>query len=543
MASLPPHQAPQRRSTSEQTPTPSSSQRHRSESRPGSTISEDSQTLLLNNPTTSETVKPEKPAESSKNPQNDSDVKKCWICFADETEDTPETSGWRDPCPCALVAHEDCLLDWIADMEGPSSRKRTLGPPKLLCPQCKSEIHLARPRDPLVEIVKAGDRIASKVVTPAAVMVALSAVKHACTLHGIHTVYAVFGYADGWRIMRPALVSSRWFGFNSVQDIFTDFIKHWRLHLGLPLITPMLVFSRTTLADSVLPVLPIVFFATQGDSDQPFEFGHYPPSASLAMAVLPYVRGMYNAYYERVWAAHEKRWIKEMQPRNGQTSQNGNNDEENAGDAERGEEEGIFEIRVDGNIWDDWDIEEVAEEENQLNAQQNAVQQLDAERQRIRGVNPHEGFGEQNAQPDPPNNQAGQAENAPLPQAADQNQQQQNRPQVGHQHERRLSITTAGLAQKILGALMFPTIAGLSGEALRWILPASWTTKPYGRLAGRGKATGLLQERWGRSIIGGCLFVVVKDAVMLYVRWKMAQQHRRRRVLDYDRKKQKVVGR
>ena len=35
-------------------------------------------------------------------------------------------------------------------------------------------------------------------------------------------------------------------------------------------------------------------------------------------------------------------------------------------------------------------------------------------------------------------------------------------------------------------------------------------------------------------MVGGCLFVGIKDAVMLYVRWKMAQNHRRRRVLDHD---------
>ena len=51
-----------------------------------------------------------------------------------------------------------------------------------------------------------------------------------------------------------------------------------------------------------------------------------------------------------------------------------------------------------------------------------------------------------------------------------------------------------------------------------------------------------MQEKWGRSLVGGCLFVVLKDAVMLYVRWKMAQMHRGRRVLDFDRKKKGSNG-
>jgi hypothetical protein len=33
------------------------------------------------------------------------------------------------------------------------------------------------------------------------------------------------------------------------------------------------------------------------------------------------------------------------------------------------------------------------------------------------------------------------------------------------------------------------------------------------------------------------LFVVLKDAVMLYVRWRSARMHRERKVLDFERKK------
>lgn len=88
-----------------------------------------------------------------------------------------------------------------------------------------------------------------------------------------------------------------------------------------------------------------------------------------------------------------------------------------------------------------------------------------------------------------------------------------------------------------MSALIFPTIASVSGDLLTYILPRSWTTLPVSKWGiGRGRATGLLQNKWGRSVVGGCLFVVVKDAVMLYVRWKMARQHQRRHVVDYDRK-------
>ncbi|GAB7346711.1 hypothetical protein MBLNU459_g1826t1 [Dothideomycetes sp. NU459] len=562
MASMPPRQASQRHSSPV-----ADSQRARSQSRARSASSDDSQTVLLN--TSSIIRDQEAPAEASTSAsaststsastvpairplQDDADLKKCWICFSDETEDMPDSSDWRDPCPCALVAHEDCLLDWIADMESPSSRKRTLGPPQIVCPQCKAEIHLARPRNYLVEAVKALERLSARIVTPGALIIALSTVVHASTAHGIHSIQTVFGVEDGYRILQPlmyhVLHPRQITGFADVRDVFAEVLTHWRLHVGLPLITPLLVLSRTTLADSVLPVLPIVFFATQGDSDQPLDFGSWPPSASLAFAVLPYVRGLYNTYYERVWAEKEKQWLKDIQPRSGRPdegegaaeieAQNG------AADDEVVAEDNNFEIRIDGNIWDEWVDDEDAD-----------VDQAEQQRERNQIRQDMLQNGPAPGEQAPPFNAPPLADDQPavMPrddgQAAPQNVaggRQQQRPQqnaaAGHQ-ERLLSFSTSALAEKILGALFFPTVASLSGEALRAILPRAWTSRPTAHTPfglGPGRATGLLQHRWGRSIVGGCLFVIVKDAVMLYVRWKMAQQHRRRHILDYDRKTKKV---
>ena len=115
-----------------------------------------------------------------------------------------------------------------------------------------------------------------------------------------------------------------------------------------------------------------------------------------------------------------------------------------------------------------------------------------------------------------------------------------------------LSFSPTAIAETVLGALLFPTLAGLSGELLKLALPRSWTSPgpsniyvPVGNagsLIGRLPAKGLLQEKWGRSLVGGCLFVVVKDCVMLYVRWKMASMHRERRVVDFDRRAVRARG-
>jgi len=453
---------------------------------------------------------PSPEARSTPQIPDDNDLKKCWICFSDESEDGPDTPVWRDPCPCALVAHEACLLDWIADMESPTTRKRTLGPPAILCPQCKSSIQLVRPRDPIVEVVRALERVAAKAVAPAALTVAFSAVVHACAVHGLYTITSIFGPQDSRRILQP-LIDNIWTA-SRPMDQLRNFMQHWRLRIGLPLITPLLILSRTTLADSILPVLPIVFFATQGDTSDTLDMISWPPSASMTFAVLPYIRSAYNTYHQRVWAEREKKWLKEIQPRSGQQDDNA----QVALDAqmEAAEEDNNFEIRVDANIWEDW---AGADDDDLLLEVQDGGQ-----------AHPF------NAPPLP--------DNAPLPQG--QQIPQQPRPQQNpappppqDREERLLSFSTNSLAQTVMSAIIFPTIASVSGDLLTYILPRSWTTLPVSKWGiGRGRVTGLLQNKWGRSVVGGCLFVVVKDAVMLYVRWKMARQHQRRHVVNYDRK-------
>ena len=153
MASIPPPQ--QRRASSPQR-TSSSGQASHSLSVESSTISEDSQTVLLNKPSKPSEEPPLLEGEQSESPsplqrRDTNDLRKCWICFSDESEDTPMSSEWRSPCPCALTAHEACLLDWIADVEAPNRARGR--PSKIECPQCKSEIIVARPKSYVIEAV------------------------------------------------------------------------------------------------------------------------------------------------------------------------------------------------------------------------------------------------------------------------------------------------------------------------------------------------------------------------------------------------------
>ncbi|KAM0706362.1 hypothetical protein Q7P35_005688 [Cladosporium inversicolor] len=559
MASMPQRQPPPQHQSS---PDETSSPQPQPPVLTRSANSEDSQVVILDHNEAAPTdeqpqLQQQAPLPKPSADDPDSDIKKCWICFSDSNEDTPETSPWRDPCPCALVAHEECLLDWIADAENTkNTNNRSFGPPQITCPQCKSEIKLARPRNYIVDVAKGLERLGSRLVWPSALSLLGGLIVQGNFALGVHTIYRIFGAQDGYRILQPLLqqMVSPPLDFDSPPRLIAATVlykiaqhaRHWRLYVGVPLITPLLVLSRTSLADSVLPALPVLFLATQAHSSgEILDFTAWPPSASMAFAVLPYLRSAYNAYFERVWAKKERQWIREVQPRAESQDDTGDQADAEAGQAAAAaDEDNIFEVRIDGGIWDDWegnnDIDNIPAE-----AQAPAVPGNDG--------NLPQDQGDDVAAP-PPNI----ADNHPAPQPAGAPAQAQPQAQ---QNERRLAFSTTTVAETVLGALAFPTIAELSGEVLRLALPSAWTMSEAaisgtsvaagGLLGALGLRTfsgptalrssrGLLQEKWGRSLVGGCLFVVLKDAVMLYTRWRSARMHKERRVLDFQRKKAKA---
>ena len=79
------------------------------------------------------------------------------------------------------------------------------------------------------------------------------------------------------------------------------------------------------------------------------------------------------------------------------------------------------------------------------------------------------------------------------------------------------------MGSTVMGALFFPAISSLMGDLIKLSLPAKWV----------GNQGGLLKQKWGRSVIGGCLFVVLKDAVVLYCKWRKAKDFGKKRILDF----------
>jgi hypothetical protein len=515
-----------------------------------SAASFDSQTLFLNSPSAHATYSGASQQDAAP-PQQDDEPRKCWICFADETEDDATTSEWRSPCTCSLDAHEKCLLDWIADMEAPTNGRRAgRQASKILCPQCKSEIRVERPRSVIVDSVRVVEKAMGTLLLPGVAFVTGTALYSTLTLAGTSTIYAIFGTQDAARILAPLYQVPAPDMPSSLAIRLVDHLRHhWRLDIGLPLIPAVLVASRTTLADSFLPFLPLIFFVSSGQPGDEMLQLQWPPSAAFSFACLPYLRGFYNAYYDRVWAPRERRWLKEIQPRAGTEDnlENGDGDiqfefgevhdhdhdhddehdhvHDHDHDHDHHAEEGI-EVEVDLDIFGDW---------NNGGAAHNHNDDI------IEPAHPLEAPPLDNQERVPRADQ----EAAPAPDIPAQPRQRVHR-------ERGIAFNTNSLMDTILGALIFPSIAASMGELLRITLPVSWVTPPRGvtttswlggwlgagaMQGGKGRSTGFLQTRWGRSLVGGCLFVGMKDMVMLYVRWKMAQNHRKRKVLDHDESK------
>lgn len=426
-------------------------------------------------------------ATSSPEPQ------KCWICYMDETEDTPFNAEWRSPCACALTAHEACLLDWLADLENPRARKRNGA--KMECPQCKSEIVVSRPRSYIVDVVRLVEKLAGRLVLPGMVFTLAGTVWAGCCAHGVYSMYFVFGTEEARHILEES-VDGSW---------------HPGLNLGLPLIPLVLIFSRTPYSEGLLPAIPVLFFASHHPS-QELELDFWPPSAAMTFAALPYVKSFYSAFYERFFGGLERRWLAEVQPRAGenepegqpQQAEDGGGEGANGANGANGGNGGNGQILMEIDL--EWQMGMGQREDAPEEAFADAAGFNQQEQEAQQGDNPGEG---------------------------------RNGQVIGFERRNNLIHETSNLADVVLGALAFPAISSSMGTMLKYVLPKSWTAPASVLERGR---PGLLQSRWGRSVVGGCMFVLLKDALVLYCRWKLAQTHRKRKVLNYDQTKRQVAG-
>lgn len=94
------------------------------------------------------------------------------------------------------------------------------------------------------------------------------------------------------------------------------------------------------------------------------------------------------------------------------------------------------------------------------------------------------------------------------------------------------------LSDAVVGALILPGISFVAGECLRVLLPRKWTIPAtrdpltYRYIGGR---PGLLQLQWGRSLVGGSLYIVLRDILRIYTKTRKVAALSTRRVKNVDR--------
>lgn len=290
------------------------------------------------------------------------------------------------------------------------------------------------------------------------------------------------------------------------------------------------------------------------------------------MTILPWVSFSYNRIYYDLFGAYERRLNQALRGRgppsedapgieggNNEGGQQPNAVANNGGVAQQ-DDEGYFAqaLRVGNAVLnmlgdDNNDDEVVAEIELQIGHgadEQAAVEELQEELIEIAGINRDEGVamaepGQDEAQA-PANEPAGENAGdpaAPAPvvhleaqvnnQAAPPNNDNNNQaPEEPIREARGTSTTLTDLVNGVVSALSIPIVCWGAGEVLRVSLPDSWVMRPNARAA-----TGLLQEQWGRSLVGGAVFIVARDMVNLYTKHRRVEVRKHRKVRNVPRRR------
>ncbi|ROW14008.1 hypothetical protein VPNG_04159 [Cytospora leucostoma] len=499
--------------------------------------------------------------------QTDPNLRSCFICLQTPAE-TPK-AVWVNACPCSLEAHEDCMLAWISEHERETTKT-------LRCPACKGKIQTTEPKDRFVRLRDRLHKVYSR-MTPAILLGIVTGCSMAgSSYYGMLSmcVFAGPGPGMGWLGLGRALADRRihpgvpWYRWKAGWDFCFRF---WLLNF----IAPALMIQKA-LPAQLVDMLSLPASVMYGTSlvlrdDLPT----WPPSPAWVLTLMPWVSFSYNRIYYDFCGAYERRLNKELRGRGppneepppvaiNEGGQQPNPAADNPAAAGNDDEDGYFAqaLRVGNavlNLLGDEDNEQgvVAEIELQLGPgedEQAAIQELQDELndQGIIVVNEEpagDDRGEANeAQLEGEEQAAGQEQGAaagpPTPVGAEP-QADNNRPEPNNNdinnnlaqeepiRERNgTSTTLTELVNGVVSALTFPIVCWGAGEVLRHTLPEHWVTRPHPRLV-----TGILQEQWGRSLVGGVVFVVARDMVNLYTKHRRVQVRKHRRVRNVPKRR------
>ncbi|KAF9285377.1 hypothetical protein BGZ68_003934 [Mortierella alpina] len=214
---------------------------------------------------------------------------RCYICFG---TDEDSEGRWVKPCQCTLVSHEDCLLDWIDKNRQQFAKKQVShhGDAKIpflvpvRCSVCNTVYRLAEPNSMLLNVYSTFDSLIHAGIPYLTVLGLTCSVLITSTTYGAYAVLTVCGTEEGEKLLGSP---SPW---------------SWRVWTGLPLIPVILIFSRTKVIDSFMPLVPLLIV---GNEQLQVSF---PPSPALTLSVMPWIRMAYNSLWSGMVSRLENRW-------------------------------------------------------------------------------------------------------------------------------------------------------------------------------------------------------------------------------------------
>ncbi|PNY25127.1 E3 ubiquitin-protein ligase MARCH5 [Tolypocladium capitatum] len=479
--------------------------------------------------------------------------RRCFICLTDEDPSDPPGS-WVDPCPCTLEAHQDCMLSWVTDCE------RSNKP--LQCPVCKSMIELEGPWDPVVAATDAVHRR----FTRASPLVLFTGVSMGVqlSLH-MYGAMALWTFAGRDTLLRFMLGTDMVIDGRSAGNM--RFVKEriWNA-LVMMNVAPMLLFGRLLPGLSNKIFLPAASLYGMYHVMHEDDFLTWPPSPQLAITVFPYVRSVYYNLWREFVLPYEVKLNRQLvglppaeERPNGDRQGADNQRNGNMGGGIIGLLQGILDAldpddgggEAGGNDLDR--IEFVHADVEALEGDREGEMMVEVQIEEV-GLDFENGAPVADGQPmelapplAQPDGDAGAPDGAaPAADEARAAQPNDDQNQAGHEAPqappRRMGIGTilSNMSNAIVSALILPGISFAVGEALRLALPRAWTTaahrNPWARYGMVGHP-GLLRQQWGRSLVGGCLYIVLKDAVRVYTKSRRVAAMGNRRVKNVGRRR------
>ncbi|KAL1855700.1 hypothetical protein VTK73DRAFT_8520 [Phialemonium thermophilum] len=304
------------------------------------------------------------------------------------------------------------------------------------------------------------------------------------------------------------------------------------------------------------------------------EMPTWPPSPAWAMTLYPFVQFTYSNLYWEFFGSLEKRLNRALRGRPAedeppqqparqrdavqQGEQQGEQQQQQQQQQQGEEEEGLGAVlwglgnAVVGLFRDEHEVVVQAEvvhvddeHQDEFNEEDEDAQ-IEAELERLeREVVGDQAAAEEQGQEDRHEGQnegaeAGAADGVVVAQPQQEGQAQDPipappppPPEENNNNNNRIANTTlTDIVNNVVTSLLYPCICFGMGELLRLTLPRRLVTRPS-----FGRPTGLLQERWGRSLAGGCLYVVLKDAFLLYAKYRRVYVKQHRKIRNVERRR------